>query len=78
MTHDIPDDIEKIADNLALMRLVDENAALQAKVERYEAALKWYADSDNYDDEHAPFRKCLWGEAYDNGTKARQALQETP
>jgi len=30
--NDIPDDIEKIADNLAIMRLVEQNAELQARV----------------------------------------------
>ena len=35
----VPPDIAKIADNLAVMRLTQENAELAAKCARYEAAL---------------------------------------
>jgi len=42
--------------------------------ERLKTALLWYADEDNYDDDHAPVEKFREFTNYDCGEVARKAL----
>jgi hypothetical protein len=50
-------------------------ALLEAEVERLRAALAWYADEANYNDDHAPGCKSfMFDWTFDRGERARKSL----
>ena len=48
--------------------------ALVERVREVTAALEWYANEDNYDDDHAPVVRGFIGDTYDLGRRARAIL----
>ena len=49
-------------------------AAAREREQRLVKALSWYADEDNYDENHAPGRDAFYGWTFDLGARARAAI----
>jgi hypothetical protein len=56
--------------------LRSEFAAQDAEIARLREALEWYADINNYADDHAPIIASRDFQWFDDGYKARKALSE--